>query len=219
MSNTGPTYTLGPDFRKRLRAFVDEILGRGAREFAQELDGIDDYVKKAISSGSEEGLRKTPPPEYLLELISFQILDDLNREAFNKTKETLIVMPDCLSIHNPDCLREEGKWGDQCLECVENCQASKIVELAEKYGAHTIFSKRKLVEQLTHYKEELGSMGVIGVACIKMLAMGMRSASEVPVPSRGVLLNFSGCEHWNDQPCASEFAMEWLEEILREKHG
>ena len=60
---------------------------------------------------------------------------------------------------------------------------------------------------------------MIGIACIKMLAEGMRTAAEVGIPARGVLLNFSGCEHWNDQPCASEFSMRWLEDILEEKYG
>ena len=46
-----------------------------------------------------------------------------------------------------------------------------------------------------------------------------RTAAEVGVPARGVLLNFCGCDHWNDKPFASEFDMAWLEAILEEKYG
>ena len=60
---------------------------------------------------------------------------------------------------------------------------------------------------------------MIGIACIMMLASGMRTAHEVSVPARGVLLSFTGCDHWNDKPFASQFPMEQLENILREKYG
>lgn len=218
MTGDAPTYNLGPEFRSRLREYVEQIKDLGYRKFATELGGIDQYVQKNRQQGTDESLRFTPKDEYLLELISFLMLDDLNREAFNKTEHTLIVMPDCLSLHNPDCLRSDEKSGDICNQCQPDCQASQIVDLAGEYGAHALFSKRKLVQQLEQYKEKLGSVGVIGVACINMLAMGMRSAGEASVPSRGVLLNFSGCEHWKDKPCASEFTLPELEKILREKH-
>jgi len=128
-------------------------------------------------------------------------------------------MPDCLSLHNPKCEKVETRFGYVCKRCTQSCQAYEIGDLARRYGLKIIFSKRKLEMQLEHYQKKMGDLGVIGIACIKMLAMGMRSAAEVGVPARGVLLNFSGCEHWNDQPCASEFSRMWLLDILEEKYG
>ena len=214
-----PTYHLGDDFRERLDSFTNRVLSEGYEYFSKEFARIDGYLEKARRADSGESLRRTDKAVYLMELLAFKIKDELDRDAFNRARKTLIVMPDCLSLHNPDCEKVETKFGNVCKRCLESCQAYGIGDLAARYRCKTIFSKRKLTKQLEHYQETMGDLGVIGIACIKMLAEGMRTAAEVGIPARGVLLNFSGCEHWNDQPCASEFSMRWLEDILEEKYG
>ncbi len=214
-----PTYHLGDDFRSRLDKFTDLMLEEGFEFFSDEFRRIDNYVKTALVDDHGESMRTTDKATYLMELLSFRIMDRRDRESFNSAPKTLIVMPDCLSLHNPKCEKTDTLYGDVCKRCVRSCQACGITELAAKYRCKVVFSKRKLSRQLEHYREMMGRLGVIGVACIKMLAEGMRTAADVGIPARGVLLNFSGCEHWNDQPCASDFSMAWLEDILREKYG
>jgi len=222
MSGRAPTYRLGPDFDRKLTAFVARILREGFTEFADEFGRLDGYIARALAeqSGSDNhSLRRTPKEKYLLEVVAFKIYDELNRGAFNQAKDTLIVLPDCLGLHNPDCLKTDEKWGDRCQQCVDECQANQVVDLADAYGIECVFSKRKLERQIEHYADRSGQLGVIGVGCIMMLASGMRTAHEVGVPARGVLLSFSGCEHWNDEPCASEFPIDQLKAILEEKYG
>ncbi|MFH1687494.1 MAG: DUF116 domain-containing protein [bacterium] len=219
MLSKAPTYLLGPDFPQKPDKYIDRFLKDGFDFFATEFCGIDDYLEKAKHSNSTETLRRTPKEKYLLELVAFGIYDRLNRRSFNRAKNTLIVMPDCLSLHNPKCEKVQTDYGDVCKRCTESCQAYQITELARTYRLKTVFSKRKLLEQLQHYAEKMEDLSVVGVACINMLAEGMRVAIEAGVPTRGVLLNFSGCEHWQDEECASEFAMKWLQSILDEKYG
>jgi len=220
MSRKAPTYRLGPDFPIKLDAYVERFLEQGFEFFADEFHGLDDYLAEVLSSSSPETLRRTPKEKYLLELISFGIYDRLNRDAFNAAAKTLIVMPDCLALHNPDCEKVDRPHGDVCKRCTGTCQVKHMVDLGAKFGATAVFAKRAQTEQLEYFKEKLGGdIGAIGVACINMLADGMRTAADVGVPTRGVLLNFSGCEHWQDKPCASEFGLRWLESILIEKYG
>jgi len=105
------------------------------------------------------------------------------------------------------------------MRCLPECQAFKVCELADHYGVKAVYSKRKLSEQIEYYSSRSGDLAVIGVACLMMLANGMRTAAEFGVPARGVLLNFTGCEHWNEQAFASAFQLERLEAILEEKYG
>jgi hypothetical protein len=223
VEHRAPTYSLGPDFYAKLDRFVDRLLSEGFTLFGEEFANLDRFIARAHEEDPDRdahSLRQTRKEKYLLEAISFFLYDRMNREAFNKTKDTLIVLPDCLSLHNPDCIKTDEKWGDRCQGCVDDCLANRACELADRYGADVVFSKRKLEQQLEHYQDRAGGdLGVIGIACILMLASGMRTASEVGVPTRGVLLNFCGCEHWNDQPFASEFSMKRLEAILEEKYG
>ena len=65
--------------------------------------------------------------------------------------------------------------------------------------------------------EDLLDLSVVGVACIWMLASGMRAAEEAGVPSQGVLLNYCGCEHWRHDPVVTEAVVERVEAILAAK--
>lgn len=222
MKHRAPTYRLGPDFNEKLAEFRRKFLDEGFSLFAGEFANLDAFIKAAEEDRSDrqdKKLRRTPREKYLLEALSFKIYDELNREAFNRAKDTLIVLPDCLSLDNPDCLKTDEPWGDRCQQCDPECQAFDVSEIAARYGLEVVYSKRKLSEQIEHYAGHSGDLAVIGVACILMLASGMRAAAEVGVPARGVLLNFTGCEHWNDEPFASQFPREQLEAILEEKYG
>jgi hypothetical protein len=217
-----PTYSLGPDFYDRLNVFVDRLLADGFEYFAPEFAKVDAFVENALHESTDRDaheLRTTPKSKYLLEVISFCLYDRLNREAFNRAADTIIILPDCLSLHNPDCLKTDEKWGDRCQACTPDCQAALVDEIAGRYGVEVVFSKRKLEDQIEHYSERSGDLGVVGIGCVLMLASGMRTAARVGVPARGVLLDFCGCEHWNDQPRASAFPIERLEAILKEKYG
>ena len=217
-----PTYHLDEDFHAKLDSFVRDLFSTGYSQFAKEFEQIEGFVAKAdldLSERDDHDLRRTPKQFYLLEAISYKVYDEYNRKLFNATADTLIILPDCLSLHNPDCLKTDGRWGDECRECTPECQAHEVTQLAEQYGAQVFFSKRKLSEQLEHYAKHRKNLGVIGIACILMLAHGMRTAMELEIPVRGVPLNFCGCDHWNDTPFASEFPLKRLEAILKEKYG
>ena len=217
-----PTYQLGPDFDEKLTSFVTALMAASDDIFSNEFARVGFFVEMAKADTSERedhDLRRTPKPLYLLEAISYKLYDQINREPFNRTKETLIILPDCLSLHNPDCEKRDGKQGDECRNCTPECQAFQVNELARQHGATALFSKRKLKEQLQYHAGKADNIGVIGVACILMLADGMRTAMDLGIPVRGVPLDYTGCEHWNDQPFASQFPVEQLRKILEEKYG
>ena len=101
-----PTYQLGPHFDGELSKFVRQFLTNGFERFAGEFANLEAFIAKAKADHSDRtdhNLRRSAKELYLLEAVSFKIYDQLNREAFNKAKNTLIILPDCLSLHNPDC--------------------------------------------------------------------------------------------------------------------
>ena len=113
-----PTYRLGPEFDAKLTAFVKATLAAGWEVFDKEFARVDSFVaaaKQDCRDRDDHQLRRTEKPIYLLEAIAYKLYDEINRERFNHTNETLIIMPDCLSLHNPDCLKDDQPWGDLCL--------------------------------------------------------------------------------------------------------
>lgn len=221
MAQRVPTYRLGPDFDSKLADFAAKFIREGFDCFKAEFSGLESFIAKANTDNSERDdhrIRRSAKEMYLLEAVSFKLYDELNREAFNRAKNTLIIIPNCLTLHNPDCLKTDDEWGDICQRCVDHCQADQICEIADRYGIEVLFSKKKLSDQLEHFEKQSGDMAVIGVACLMMLSAGMRRAAEMDIPARGVLLNYTGCDHWNDEEFASEMQIDRLEAILREKY-
>ena len=222
VTHPAPTYRLDISFREKLEAFEGTSVEEALDYFADEFAGIDEYYATAKADRSkrdDHDLRRTPKEEYAKELIAIRDYDRRNRAAFNAAPKTLIIMPDCLSIHDTPCEKVDHKRGDICKRCLPDCQARQISDLAAKYKARALFSKRKLEKQLKYHRKQLGDTGVIGIACILMLAEGMRTAEEAGIPARGVPLMFCGCEHWNDIPFTSVFSFSWLESLLEEKYG
>ncbi len=216
------TFRLGEDFYDKLEQFTQDVLAKGFALFGEEFKNVDSFYQKALSdlSGRDDhAFRRTTRPFYLIEALYYQICDDFNREAFDKAEDTVIILPDCLSLMGDKCKKKRGRFGKKCERCVPNCQVNKIMEVAERYGVEGYFSKRALEKQLKKIKKAKPSLSVIGISCILTLASGMRTAKEVGVPARGVFLNFTGCEHWTEKPFSTETAVVRVRAILEEKYG
>ncbi|MEW6015427.1 MAG: DUF116 domain-containing protein [Candidatus Zixiibacteriota bacterium] len=218
---TPPTFLLKDDFYSKLEQFTSEVLEKGLALFEDEFKNIDTFYERACSDGTardDHQFRRTPRPFYLLEALAFQLYDRSRRKSFNSAKNTVIILPQCLSLMQEKCQRKKTRYGKVCDRCVPNCQINKIMQLADRYGVAGYFSQRKLEEQLRRLQKKYRSLSVIGISCILTLASGMRTAGELGVPARGVFLNFTGCRHWSDTPFATETALDRVEMILREKY-
>jgi hypothetical protein len=216
------TFRLGDDFYGKLDYFTEKVLREGYQYFQKEFANIDRFLEKAkcdIMNRSDLSFRQTPKPFYLIEMLYYKIFDEANREEFNKAKDTVLILPDCMSLLLDKCKRERTKFGKRCTRCVPKCKIHEIMLLADKYHIEGYFSKRALTEQIEKIKKKKPSLSVIGISCLLTLASGMRSAKEAGVPSRGVFLNFTGCEHWADKPFPTETAIGRLQSILEEKYG
>jgi uncharacterized protein len=215
------TYRLGDNFYDKLDSFTKKVLAEGMELFGDEFKNIDQFYETALSDNSkrdDHNFRRTAKPFYLIESLYYQIFDDFNRPAFNAAKETVIILPNCLALMQDKCKRKKTRFGEKCDHCVPNCQINKIITIADRYGVEGYFSKRNLEKQLAKMKKRKPSLSVIGISCLLTLASGMRTAKELDIPSRGVFLNFTGCDHWSDRPFSTETAINRIESILKEKY-
>ncbi|UCD94455.1 MAG: DUF116 domain-containing protein [Candidatus Zixiibacteriota bacterium] len=216
------TFRLGDDFYDKLDRFTKKVLEEGFELFKEEFKNIDGFYEKALKDTSKHKALtfiRTPKHLYLIEALYYQAFEYINREAFNKAEETVIILPDCLALMGDKCKRKRKKLGKICTRCVPNCQINRIMQIADEYNVEGYYSKRALTEQIQKIKKRKPSLAVIGISCILTMASGMRSAKEAGVPSRGVFLNFTGCEHWAGKPFPTETAVERVKAILEEKYG
>ncbi|MCP4231456.1 MAG: DUF116 domain-containing protein [bacterium] len=222
---TPPTFDLrelgeGMDIYDRLDAFADLFLRTADKDIGAAFDKIPDYCRRASEQKDHEEyeLRRTPLERYYLELLSYTILSRQFRDDFIEKRYTVLILPDCLAIRLDKCEKKRTRYGNRCTACDPGCTVNEITQLAMKYNAGAFFADMGYEKQFKAMtRGKFKDLSVVGVACIMMLAGGMRAAEEAGVPAQGVLLNYCGCEHWTDDQFVTDAVVAKVEEILRGK--
>lgn len=214
-----PTYHLDDSFTAKLDAFRDDFLSLAKRHFGEYTQNVVPYVEKSKAVPVQDGFIWATFPEefYYAELAQIAVLNESLWDDFAATETTIIFIPDCLSLMQDKCKRFGEKPLEKCGQCVPNCVVNKIVELKDKYEFEEVFAYREQTEQFKFLKEKYESVGFIGIACILMLADGMRTSMYNGIPAVGVPLRYCGCEHWAEEPFPTDTFTGMIEKILRAK--
>ena len=144
--------------------------------------------------------RRTPPERYALEFLAFAVMSRQFWPAFAARRHTVLILPDCLRIREKGCARKHTPTGSACTVCHADCLVGRMTEVGRRYGAPAFFSDMDHPKQFKALRRLYPDLSVIGVACVLMLAEGMRAAEAAEIPSQGVLLTYCGCDHWTDDP-------------------
>ena len=126
--------------------------------------------------------------EYIIDRISVELRNDVNREKFRKipASETLIFLPHCL--RHKDCDATLQKEGVICTDCGK-CSIGVIKKKADKLGYNLyIVPGSSFVKRIA---KEQKFRAIIGVACYEDLSQIMMLLSEFY--PQGVLLSKTGC--------------------------
>jgi hypothetical protein len=220
-----PTYDLrklgeGPAIHERLEALADRMLAVAGEEVGCAFARVPAFAEQARAerAGSDEYFRRTTRERYLAELFACVVMNRQFWPEFVARRDTVLILPDCLRRRGEECERKRSRAGMRCTACEETCAVGRMTVAAAKRGAGAVFSTGEHGKQFRRLQRgRFKDLSVIGVACIWMLASGMREAEEAGVPSQGVLLNYCGCEHWADQPHVTDAVVERVVDILDAK--
>jgi len=108
------------------------------------------------------------------------------RTAYN---ERALFLPQCL--RNQECPAKLGSNGIECVKCSRDCSVKEAKTEAEKLGYRVFivpgggFVKRLIMR----HKPK----GIIGVACLPEVMLGMELINKSKLPGQGVVLLRSGC--------------------------
>ncbi len=214
-----PTYLIDADFGKKLRGFREKFLEVARSRFHREMSNVRDYVERSRKSPVQKGFDWARFPEefYFVEIATIAVLNNALWDDFCRADHTIIFIPDCLSLLGNKCKRKGEAYLEQCDQCVPNCTVNKIVSLKEKYDFREVFTYREMKDQFDVIKKKYESVSFFGIACILMLAEGMRMSMQNGVPSHGVPLSYCGCEHWAGKPFPTDTDLAEVERVLRSK--
>jgi hypothetical protein len=217
-----PTYDLrelgaGLEPYARLDRFADRLLELGLAELGAAFTRVPEFAARAaLETGrDEEFYRRTTRERYLAELAAVVIMGRQHWPRFAARRDVVVILPDCLRLDADRCRREaDGDCGTRCADCDPDCVAGRISAAAEAHGVPAYFAERERGAQFGALRRAHPDLALLGVACIWMLAKGMRDAEEAGIPSQGVLLNYSACDHWSETPATTDAVVERVAEIL-----
>ncbi len=122
----------------------------------------------------------------LIKLMNKVFYINFARTAYD---ERALFLPQCL--RNQECPAKLGADGIACVKCQRDCSVKEAKIEAERLGYRVFIVPgggfiRRLVAK--HRPK-----GIIGVACLPEVMMGMEMMNKARLPSQGVILLRSGC--------------------------
>jgi hypothetical protein len=219
-----PTYDLralgeGLEPYRLLDALSQGVLDAGLQRLGPVLAQVPAFVAGTAGDDGRDDARyrKTPPERYALEFLSFAVMSRQFWPDFVARRDTVLILPHCLRIREKGCARKSTRTGSACTVCHPGCIVGQMTAAGRRHGAPAFFSDMDHPKQFKALRKLYPDLSVIGVACVLMLAEGMRTAEAAGIPSQGIFLTYCGCDHWTEDPFTTHAAVERLEALLSAK--
>ena len=219
-----PTYDLralggGLQPYRAFDALVADFLESAGRHLGPALLNVPEFLEgiRGEQGRDDEHYRQTTRERYALELLACSVMARQFWPAFVASRHTVLILPDCLRIQEEGCARKKTRAGSACTMCHRNCLVGRMTETGRRFSAPAFFSDIDHTGQFKALKKLYPDLSVVGVACVLMLANGMRAAEAAGIPSQGVLLTYCGCDHWTEDTFTTHAAVDRLEVILAAK--
>ena len=152
--------------------------------------------------------------EYHVNMLGAELLNRAWRNDFLACDQHVVVLPGCTrSACEAHCRAVRSDTELTCDHCNKNCGVSRATELARRHGIPVVAvvhgSDFSLFLRAAAARGK--TVGIVGVACAPgLLGAGYR-ARALGLPAQCVLLDSSGCAHWNQSPSPSQFDPQELE--------
>ncbi|HMA96693.1 MAG TPA: DUF116 domain-containing protein [Polyangiaceae bacterium] len=155
--------------------------------------------------------------EYHLNMVGAEMLNRAWRRGFLACRRHVVVMPGCVTLREEtECRAVRAEVERKCTHCTLGCSVSAATRMSERAGADAVFvmhgSNFSRFLDAQALKDE--HVGVIGIACAAgLLGAGWRARSK-GLMAQCVLLNASGCLHWQSVLTPTTFDVAELSRIL-----
>ncbi len=174
------------------------------------------HLKNLPLSKLWDGRLATTEEQYHLYMLEIELTNRLNRNQFLQADHKISLQPYCLQDFSVKCKASDNGFDYQCKSCSKNCfqnYTSKILKdnSIEPYiwmGAHI----SKLVKEA---KRKQQTLGILGIACIPELLMGMRKCRKYNIPVVGLPLNANRCIRWFGEFHPNSVDLEELEILVK----
>ncbi len=199
------------------------IGGKGRRRFFENMErslspftgSIDEHLRSLSLSDRLDPVLRTSRTAYLYYMVEVELVNRINARAFSNAHWRMALVAHCLRDFRPDCKAVQGRVEEVCVQCEPGCCVGSGSRMLERHGVETFISVSmdhpKLFGRL---KGEHPDLGVLGIACIPELVMGMRLCEGMGITAVGVPLDANRCTRWMGECLETTFSLEEMEKLL-----
>jgi hypothetical protein len=183
----------GGDFRKLLPA---DMCG-GDNPLSVFTPGVRRHLRTMPLKRWLERSLRTTENQYHLYMLEIELVNRLHGEAFRKAQKKIALLPHCLRDFSRECLATDDGLDLVCKGCSKICWMRRMSDLLREHEVTPyIWRNADFKEHYRALHSSGESFGVLGVACIPELAVGMRSCMKLDIPVVGVPLDANRCARW-----------------------
>jgi len=196
----------------RLARLLDLLHG----SFQEYTHGIEEHLKstpiyKIVTDKELFTIRE----QYYLYMIEFGLVNRIHKEDFLSANFRIALLPYCLRETQGRCKAEPDHLDYRCKGCLKSCYINHVSQLLKEHHIEPyIWRRAKLKPMLKELVKEHGRIGVLGIACIVELVMGMRRCMAANLPVVGIPLNANRCPRWMDGFYKTSIDLNALEKLL-----
>lgn len=180
------------------------------------LGSIEEHLRSLPLSDRLDPVLRTARIGYLSYMVEIELVNRINISAFKKAHWRMALVAHCLRDFRPDCQAVPGEVEEVCVQCDEECLIGSGTRVLEEHGVETFISVSMDHKELfSKLQGKHPDMGVLGIACVPELVMGMRLCERLGIPAVGIPLDANRCERWMDECLETTYSLEQLEKLLQ----
>jgi len=198
-------------FKKRKNYFDDDFFN----DFEDYLTDVNSFLKSLSPFTAPSSTTRTTENQYKLYMMEAELTNRINLQKFKNSNFKLALLPHCLRDFRDQCKAREGEIDSECTHCTKDCFINHSSGILKKFEINPyIWTSRNLTSLLKPLIIKYKKIGVLGIACIPELVMGMRRCAKYGIPAIGVPLSANRCIRWMGNYYENSVDVHQLEMLL-----
>jgi hypothetical protein len=148
--------------------------------------------------------------QYHLYMIEIELTNILNKEDYLNSKHKIALLPHCLRENIDLCKAKSDGTDYLCTHCKKSCYVGKISTMLEERNITPYIWLEAELNKLVDDKDT----GILGMACVVELTMGLRRCDKKGIPAVGIPLNANRCRRWMGDFYPTSVNLEQLEKLI-----
>jgi hypothetical protein len=148
--------------------------------------------------------------QYHLYMIEIELTNILNKNNFLNSKHKIALLPHCMRENIELCKAKSDGTDYLCTHCKKTCYISRVsVMLKDRNITPYIWLEAELKKLVSD-----NNTGIIGIACVPELTMGLRRCDKAGIPAVGIPLNANRCRRWMGDFYPTSVDLNQLEKLI-----